>query len=121
MNRTHLLLITCTLAKPVTTDLEREELMLTGPSPWKILILASFIGSIVSTSAKPSTPETKIHIITYIRYIASLFTGNKFLEQLLDAFRGALQKVRFVNLACLNPISYKVRKKKLITHQHMHF
>lgn len=52
----YLLISTCVLANPVTTAFDKVELMLTGPSPWKIFIFDNFIGSIVSSSSKPSIP-----------------------------------------------------------------
>lgn len=55
---TYLFEITSVFAKPVTLAFDSEELMLTGPSPWKILIRFNFIGSIDSIDVKPSIPIT---------------------------------------------------------------
>lgn len=53
----YLLSSTSVFAKPVTVAFESDELMLTGPSPWKILIRFNFIGSIVSIAVNPSIPK----------------------------------------------------------------
>lgn len=50
--------ITSVFAKPVTLAFDSDEFMLTGPSPWKILIRFNFIGSIDSIAVKPSIPFT---------------------------------------------------------------
>lgn len=52
----YLLLTTWMLPKPVTIAFVSDELMLTGPSPWKILMRFNLNGSIVSISVNPSTP-----------------------------------------------------------------
>lgn len=56
---THLLSITSVFANPVTDAFDNDELMLTGPSPWNILIRFNFIGSMVSKAVKPSMPIAK--------------------------------------------------------------
>lgn len=56
--RSYLLVITSVSANPVTTAFDIDELMLTGPSPWKILMRFNFIGSIVWMPSKPSMPLT---------------------------------------------------------------
>lgn len=53
----YLLIRTSVFAKPVTDAFESDELMLTGPSPWNILMRFNFIGSIVSIAVKPSIPD----------------------------------------------------------------
>lgn len=58
--KTYLLCITWVLAKPVTLALDSDELMLTGPSPWKILIRFNFIGSIVSIASNPLMPAKNV-------------------------------------------------------------
>ena len=60
INITHayLLIRTSVFAKPVTDAFESDELMLTGPSPWNILMRFNFIGSIVSIAVKPSIPDS---------------------------------------------------------------
>lgn len=112
----YLLLMTCTLANPVTTDLDSDELMLTGPSPWNILILASFMGSMVSTSAKPSTPVARnsptnyLIISTYKRFIhCTRITCDQLSEELLNTFCRAFQEVGTINFARLDPVGWNVR------------
>lgn len=55
---TYLFEITSVFAKPVTLAFDSDEFILTGPSPWKILIRFNFIGSIDSIAVKPSIPIT---------------------------------------------------------------
>lgn len=57
-NSAYLFEITSVFAKPVTDAFDSDELILTGPSPWKILIRFNFIGSIDSIAVKPSIPVT---------------------------------------------------------------
>lgn len=52
----YLLSRTSVSAKPVTDTFVTDEFILTGPSPWNILIRFSFIGSIVSIAVNPSIP-----------------------------------------------------------------
>lgn len=58
----YLLARTCVFAKPVTVAFDNDELILTGPSPWNILIRFNFIGSIVSIASKPSIPANDFHV-----------------------------------------------------------
>lgn len=48
-------------ANPVTIAFDRDELILTGPSPAKILILFNFIGSICRLSS-PSMPNGMVSL-----------------------------------------------------------
>lgn len=50
---------TSVLPKPVTVAFETDAFMLTGPSPWNILIRLNFIGSMVSIASKPLIPREK--------------------------------------------------------------
>lgn len=57
-NFAYLFEITSVIPKPVTDAFDSDELILTGPSPWNILIRFNFIGSIDSIAVKPSIPIT---------------------------------------------------------------
>lgn len=65
MHKAYLFEMTSVFAKPVTIAFESDELILTGPSPWNILIRFNFIGSIVSIAVKPSIPVLWIHTTRY--------------------------------------------------------
>lgn len=65
-DNTYLLCRTSVLPKPVTVAFETDAFILTGPSPWNILIRFNFIGSMVSIASKPLIPRKKNYYIKVV-------------------------------------------------------